>query len=164
MIRDKGQPTLCREAIAQIPGGLFVLTATFEGRRSGVLVKWVQPCSTNPPMVMVAIATGQPVEPLIRNSRSFTLCQISADDKFLMRKFNGSAFDPGEDPLMPLMTFTAPSGGPIVQRAMCYLDCEVVRHIELEADHRIYVGQVHAGGILHQGMPAIHWGTNGNAP
>src|SRR5205823_5499630 len=65
--QDKEQPSDCRSAIAQIPGGLFVLTATFEGRRSGILVKWAQPCSNNPPMVMVALATGQAVEPLIRD-------------------------------------------------------------------------------------------------
>jgi flavin reductase (DIM6/NTAB) family NADH-FMN oxidoreductase RutF len=150
-------------ALSQIPGGLFVLTASFDGRRTGCFVKWVQPCSTNPPMVMVALATGQSVEPLIRDSRSFTLCQISSDDRFLMRKFNGCSFDAGEDPLMPLMTSNAPSGAPIVERALSYLDCEVVRHVELDADHRIYVGQVHVGGMLNQGQPAVRWGTNGNS-
>src|SRR5437870_7906054 len=99
-------------ALGQIPGGLFVLTSTFEGRNSAVLVKWVQPCSSNPPMVMVALATGQAVEPLIRDSRFFTLSQISADDRFLLRKFNGQCADagvaehlqrenePSEDPLI----------------------------------------------------------------
>ena len=160
-------------ALAQIPGGLFVLTSNFEGRQSAVLVKWVQPCSTTPPMVMVALATGQTVEPIIRDSRFFTLSQISAEDRFLLRKFNcqpgysnGTGTprrDPAEDPLLSLMTLAAPSGCPILERALSYLDCEVVRHIELDADHRIYVGQIHRGGVLHPGTPAIRYGdTNGD--
>ncbi len=143
-------------AMAQMPGGLFVLTASWEGRAGAVLVKWVQPCSDNPPMVMVAINKGQHVEPLLRNSRSFVLCQISESDRFLLRKFgqpanangngnglgdgNGHAHigseDDGEeeddpipsngiaaakhddDPLVTMTTSLAPSGAPIVDRAM----------------------------------------------
>jgi flavin reductase (DIM6/NTAB) family NADH-FMN oxidoreductase RutF len=193
-------------AMAQMPGGLFVLTSSWEGHAGAVLVKWVQPCSDNPPMVMVAINKGQHIEPLLRNSRSFVLCQISDDDRFLLRKFgqvaNGSASatassngvsslprdddddeddddhdeqhdravlrggpdKPDDDPLVTMTTSLAPSGAPIVDRAMTYLDCEIVRHIELESDYRIYVGQVHAGALLHQGTPAVQFGGNGSTP
>jgi len=192
-------------AMAQMPGGLFVLTASWEGRAGAVLVKWVQPCSDEPPMVMVALNKGQHVEPLIRNSRFFVLCQISENDRFLLRKFgqaghghetavnavtkavNGHADHddddddddvdhrpPGgngmtssaidDDPLVTMTTSLAPSGAPIVDRAMTYLDCEIVRHIELESDYRIYVGQVHAGALLHTGTPAIQFGGNGATP
>ena len=50
-------------AVEQIPSGLFVITAAFEGQRSGVLARWVQQCSVEPPMIMVALPKGQPVEP-----------------------------------------------------------------------------------------------------
>jgi hypothetical protein len=172
---------------------------------------------------MVAINKGQHIEPLLRNSRSFVLCQISESDRFLLRKFgqtssiacagnptanaNGSGnghdsgkpdrrpmrsiarddiddgelhedddeFDPlpgatslahrhDDDPLVTMTTSVAPSGAPIVDRAMTYLDCEIVRHVELESDYRIYVGQVHAGALLHKGTPAIQFGGNGFTP
>ena len=154
----------CACALGQIPGGLFILTSAFETRRGGVAVRWVQQCSVTPPMVTVALYKGQPVEMLIRDSHSFTLCQISADDRFLLHKFNGQR-DNGEDPLLPLMTRAAPSGCPIIGRALSYLDCEVVRHVELDCDYRIYVGQVHSGGVLNTGAPAIQFGPlggNGN--
>jgi flavin reductase (DIM6/NTAB) family NADH-FMN oxidoreductase RutF len=178
----------CANALAQIPGGLFILTSHFDTQRGGVLVRWVQQCSDVPPMVMVALCKGQPVEMLIRDCHYFTLCQISADDRFLIRKFighngfhsngnhiehecsplsgqfesNGShRSDEDEDALLPLMTRAAPSGCPIVDRALSYLDCEVVRHVELDSDHRIYVGQVHTGGVLNHGTPAVHFGLRG---
>lgn len=151
-------------AMAQIPGGLFVMTAACDGRAGAVLVKWVQPCSDSPAMVMVALGRGQHIEPLLRNSRSFALCQISESDRFLLRKFTHTAEMPDEDPLMAMMTTVAPSGAPIVDRAMTYLDCEIIRHIELESDFRIYVGQVLSGAVLNQGVPAVQYGGNGATP
>lgn len=180
----------CANSLAQIPGGLFILTSHFETQRGGVLVRWVQQCSDVPPMVMVALCKGQPVEMLIRDSHFFTLCQISADDRFLIRKFNGRNGSNGhaspqgsngangttsaanavdyngaaghdDDALLPLMTRAAPSGCPIVDRALSFLDCEVVRHVELDSDHRIYVGQIHSGAVLNQGTPAVHFGLRG---
>lgn len=143
------------ETVRQIPCGLFVLTSAAGGVRSGVLTRWVQPCSLNPPHVMVAVSRGLPVEPLVRDSRAFALCQISQGDKLLQRRF----IDPSgsdEDPFISLPSHTAPSGSPIIDRAMCYLDCELVRHVVLDADYRVYVGLVHAAGILHaDARPAV---------
>jgi flavin reductase (DIM6/NTAB) family NADH-FMN oxidoreductase RutF len=149
-----------QRAVARIPGGLFVMTAHCEGRRGAVPVKWVQQCADSPPMVMVALQKGLPIEPMVRDSRSFALCQISADDRFLLRKF-GNGADHGEDPLVALLTSSAPSGSPILDRALTYLDCEIVRHVELDCDFRIYVAQVNAGAILNDGLPAISFGGNG---
>jgi flavin reductase (DIM6/NTAB) family NADH-FMN oxidoreductase RutF len=148
----------CACALGQIPGGLFILTSAFETRRGGVPVRWVQQCSAAPPMVTVALYKGQPVEMLIRDSHFFALCQVGAEDRFLLHKFNGHR-DNGDDPLLPLMTRAAPSGCPIIGRALSYLDCEVVRHVELDCDYRIYVGQVHSGGVLNNGAPAVHFGA-----
>lgn len=157
-------------AMAQMPGGLFVMTSACEGQAGAVLVKWVQPCSDSPPMVMVALSKGQHIEPLLRNSRSFALCQISESDRFLLRKFSpggengGPTRDLHDDPLVTMTTTVAPSGSPVVERAMTYLDCEIVRHVELESDYRIYVGQVHSGALLNQGTPAVQYGGNGSTP
>ncbi len=141
-------------ALGQIPSGLFLLTTCYDGHRSGVLVKWVQQCSVKPPMVIVAMSKGLPVEPLIRDSRCFALCQIAEDDRLLQRKF-ATPPDAREDPFVTIPTLEAPSGAPIVKRAVAYLDCELVRHIDLETDHALYVGRVHQGGLLNEGRPAV---------
>jgi 3-hydroxy-9,10-secoandrosta-1,3,5(10)-triene-9,17-dione monooxygenase reductase component len=148
-------------AIAQIPNGLFVMASQSEGRSAAVPVQWVQQCATNPPMVMVALEKGQSIEPIVRESRYFSICQISAEDRFLVRKF---AQKPAQDEALLAMMMTATShGSPILDRAMSYLDCEIVRHVELDCDYRIYVGQVHGGGMLNSGTPAICYGTNGSS-
>jgi len=148
------------QAIQRIPGGLFLLTAAYDGARSAVLVKWVQQCAKTPPLIMAAVSTGLAVVPLIRDSHGFALCQLSEEDRFLARKFE-CAPEHGDDPFDALPTWTAPSGAPIVRRALAWLDCEVIRHIDLESDHGLYVGLVRAGGILNDGRPAVRYGGNG---
>ena len=147
-------------ALGQIPSGLFLLTTAYDGYRSGVLVNWVQRFAAKPPMVIVAMSKGLPVEPLIRDSRCFALCQIAEDDRLLQRKF-ATPPDAQEDPFVTLATIEAPSGSPIVKRAVAYLDCELVRHIDLETDHALYVGKVRQGGVLNEGRPAVFLRDNG---
>jgi len=147
-------------ALRQIPSGLFVLTTRHNDVRSGVLARWVQPCSLEPPLVMVAIAQGLPVEPLMRDSRAFALCQISAADALLRRMFAAPP-DRDEDPFVSLPSHTAPSGSPIIERALSYLDCELVRHVDLDTAYRLYVGQVVHGELIHSDQtPAVVLGTN----
>lgn len=135
------------EAIERMPRGLFVITAAHDAHRGGALVRFVQPCANTPLMIMVAIEKGQTVEPLIRDSRAFTLCQIHPEDRMLVRKF-GMDQTIGEDPFVMLSTRMAPSGSPILDRAVSFIDCEVVRHFDIEADHGILIGLVHHAGLL----------------
>jgi len=149
------------DALRLIPSGMFVLTAAHEHTRGAVLVRWVQPCGGNPPMVMVAMPLGQAVEPLIRDSRSFALCQVSAEDRFTERKF-ATTFRPGEDPLIAMVRQSAPSGSPIIDRAISYLDCELTRHFDIESDCGLYVGLVRHAAVLNGNPPAIVIGENGH--
>ena len=142
------------QALSRIPRGQFVLTAAYNGSRCGLLVDRVQCCSTEPPLVVAAVARCLPVVSLIRDSRSFALCQLSETDRFLARKFSAAPRD-GEDPFDSLCTMSAPSGSPIVSRAMSWLDCELVRRVELESDFSLHVGRVRDGGILNDGEPIV---------
>ena len=111
-------------------------------------------------MIPIALPKGLPVEPLIRDSRAFALCQIGADDILLRRKF-AIIPDRNDDPFVTISTFNAPSGSPIVERAMSYLDCELVSHIEFDSEYRLYVGLVKHAALLNRSTPAIYYGPTG---
>jgi flavin reductase (DIM6/NTAB) family NADH-FMN oxidoreductase RutF len=170
-------PFNASEVMASIPHGAFILTAAHDGKRHGTLVRWLQPCSVEPPMVVFAMPKGQVVEPLIRDSRRFALCQVREGDRFLLRKFEpdtgedrsaesdrnaprAGIIDHIEDPFVCLPMRLSPGGAPVIERALCYLDCEVTRQIETDGDHRIYVGLVTYAEILQPEPPAVFFGTN----
>jgi flavin reductase (DIM6/NTAB) family NADH-FMN oxidoreductase RutF len=150
------------QALGQIPSGLFVLTSSHDGMRSGALTQWVQMCSEEPPLVMVSMAKGLAVEPLVRDSRGFALCQISDGDRLLVRKFNTPP-ERGDDPFVALPARIGTcSGAPIIERAMSYLECELVRHMDLDTGFRLYVGQIRSGEVIHaEATPAVVIGANG---
>jgi flavin reductase (DIM6/NTAB) family NADH-FMN oxidoreductase RutF len=142
-------PDMVKGILHQIPTGIFVLSTAHDGHREGVIARWVQQCSIEPPMVMVAIPKGQPLEPVLLDSRAFTLNQVNPEDRYLIRKFSDPIVEDDGDLFAAISSITSPSGGPVVDRAMAYLDCRIVRHLELDGDHRVYIGQIVAAGVMN---------------
>lgn len=134
------------DVLSLIPSGSFILTASHDDCRSGALVRWVQCCSDAPPMVVVSLRKGHPIEPLIRDSRAFCLNLIADDEVLLRRKFEAAHLH-GDDPFVSLGSSCAPSGSPILVRARGYLDCELTRHLDIESDYEVYIGLVRQARI-----------------
>jgi flavin reductase (DIM6/NTAB) family NADH-FMN oxidoreductase RutF len=139
---------LADPALALIPNAAMLLTATFGEIRTGVIVRCVQQCAMHPPMLMVALEKGQVISPLIRDSRNFTLSVLPKEDALLRRMF-ARAPDHGGDPFMGIPHRTAPSRGVVPERAHAFFDCELVRHLDIDADFEVYVGMVHHAQVMH---------------
>ncbi len=137
-----------------LPSMTCVLTSAFEQRRGGVLVRRAMQCADEPVCIAVAVPTGHRIATLIRDSHTFALCLLDRSNRLLMRKFDGRE---DGDPFDTIETIRLVSTAPIPTRAMAAIDCEVVRHYDLEADHEIYIGQVLAvraiNLVLEQVMP-----------
>lgn len=133
--------------VGSLPQGQFLMTAAAEDVRSGHITRWVQQCSQVPLLVSVAIPRGTTIEPLLRDSRCFAICGIRPEDRVITRRFN-SEEKGQEDPFVGLDSFNDVTGAPILQRAQYYLDCELIGHLAMESDCRIYIGQVVSGKWL----------------
>lgn len=122
-------------------GSVFALASEFGRSRSIILVRWVQFCCIDPPMVAVSVRKGRPIEPIIRDSHAFALSRLDPAESFIWRKLH-KADEHADDPLELIQYDRLATGSPCIRRALCSLDCEVVRHIDLEGDHELYVGQI----------------------
>lgn len=130
--------------VGSLPQGQFLMTAATQDARSGHITRWVQQCSQVPLLVSVAIPRGTTIEPLLRDSRCFAICGIRSDDRLISRRFNQEDTRE-EDPFVGLDSFHDVTGAPILQRSQYYLDCELIGHLAMESDCRIYIGQVVSG-------------------
>jgi len=139
-------------ALGLIPAAPFLLSSCFEGRRAGVVVRTVQLCATDPLLVSIALRRGHWIEPIIRDSRCFGVHMLDADDRLLLRKFDFDAKREATDPFDCVPSETLVSNSPAPTRARMSIDCEVVRHFDLEADHSLYVGQIIAAKIRTNGQ------------
>lgn len=133
-------------ALGLIPSGMFAMTASHGGERTAVLVSWVQQCGFDPPIVAVASPKGRSLAPLIRDSRSFSVCQFRRDDTFLLRTLTRVDIDPYEV-LDSIPCETMETGSPCIMRGVAALDCEMIHHIDLDGDHELYIGLVVGGKV-----------------
>jgi len=138
-VQDKAART--KDVLTRIPGGLFVMTSSFEGKRGGVIVKSVMPVAEEPLLLAVAAWKGHGLEPIIRDSHFFGVSMIDPSDRVLVRRFSGHLSEHG-DQFDSVATERIVSTSPILSRAIIAIDCEVVRHFDIEADHELYIGLV----------------------
>jgi flavin reductase (DIM6/NTAB) family NADH-FMN oxidoreductase RutF len=138
-------------ALGMLTSTLCVMSACHERSRAAAVVPWVMRCANEPPLVCVAVRKGHGVEPLIRDSRCFALNLVDRADRLAMRTFErdgliasaAPGFVAHDDPFDALEVCTMVTRSPVLRRAAAALDCEVVRHFDLEeADHELYVGRV----------------------
>ncbi len=148
------------KALGLIPASIYIMTSYFEDHCRGVLVSWVQQVAFEPPMVMVALAKGRPIVPLLHDSHAFALCQVAEDDKLTLKRFSKPS-DPHDDLFEGLDTFRGPTGSPILRRALAYMDCELIRHIDVDGDHDLYIGLVREAKVLNKSEPIIRLRDNG---
>lgn len=143
--------------LSRLPCGLFVMTASHEDRSHAVMIHAVVKVSHEPPLILVALPKGQAIVPLLHDSHAFAVCQLSPEDRLLMRKL-GTMDGADQESLHGVEMLRRATGAPILARAQCFLDCELVRHADVDGDHDIYVGLIREGGILHGGEVAIRFG------
>jgi flavin reductase (DIM6/NTAB) family NADH-FMN oxidoreductase RutF len=142
-------------AMGRIPMGIFVLTARYEDRRTGMIASWVQQVAFQPPMVSVAIGKGRSILPLISESRHFGLCQLDVSDRIIYRKFTQS-WETHDDPFLGFeLRGPSRTGVPVLAHCLSYLECEVTCHIDVEGDHDLFVGTVRAGTTLSDRAPMV---------
>lgn len=134
-----------RRALTAFPRGSYLLTAAFENKRAGQIVHSVQCCADEPILICVAARKGHPIAPLIRDAHHFAVSLIDPDDRLLFRSFASSNGVPRGDPFDALQLERLATGSPVLKRCLAALDCQVVRHLDVEADHELYIGQVLAG-------------------
>lgn len=164
IVLDKETRQAIGKALGRIPQGLYILTACFEHRRRGVMVSWVQQASFDPPMVLVALRKGREIVPVIHDAHAFALSQVDQDDKLTLKKFaepRRAGHRRDDDPLAGIETFRRATGAPIIRKSLSFMDCELIRHIDVEGDHDLYVGLIRDGGTLHDGQVTVRLREDG---
>lgn len=146
--------------MARIPQGLFVLTTKCEGKTQGILVSWVQQISSSPPMIMLGIRKGRDIVPMIHGGHSFGLSQLSNENNLLFRKFSKNKIC--NESLEATGVINGKTGVPMMKNAMCFLDCELIRHVDVDGDHDIYVGLIVEADVFDKNAePRIHLRDDG---
>jgi 3-hydroxy-9,10-secoandrosta-1,3,5(10)-triene-9,17-dione monooxygenase reductase component len=148
------------KALGRIPSGLFVLTAAHGGQSTAMLASWVQQTSFQPPTVTIAITRDRPIVQLISQSGKLALSIVPEKDTALMKRY-ARGVKPDEDAFEGMKVSQTPAGLPVFSDAVAWLECSLLKVFEFNADHDLYVAQVTAGQLLHEGQSFTHQRGNG---
>jgi flavin reductase (DIM6/NTAB) family NADH-FMN oxidoreductase RutF len=146
--------------LGKIPSGVYILTASHNGRPHAMLASWVQQAAFDPPAVSVAIAKDRPIYPLVRDSGHFALSILGEHDAPLMKRY-ARGIEPDQDAFEGVSTLNSPAGIPCIADALGWLECRVMSICEFGADHDLILGQVTAAELLRDGAPFKHSRGNG---
>ena len=138
-----------REVASRMPLGRYLLTAAHGGARRGLLVNRVQHCAEEPPTILVSVRKGHALSPLIRDAATFGLCEVAPSDRILTRLFNRPTELQDEDPFLGhQLVETSCGNSPIPACSASWMMCELLRHLDIEADFEVYIGRILESGLL----------------
>ncbi len=158
----KGWDSDLDRALGRLTGGLYIVTARQEERRSAMLASWVAQASLDPPGLTIAVAKDRAIESFLHPGDPFVLNVLQEGQQLKLMRHFLKWFPPGADRFAGISTQEANNGGIILAEALAYLECEVKTRTEA-GDHWLIYAEVKTGRVSNpEGMTAPHYRKAGN--
>jgi len=165
---ERTEEDIIKEAMHEMPYGIYVIGTTADGRANGMIADWVMQVSFSPRMVLVAFERDSSSLGRIRENGWFTVNLLNQEGNgmALARSFvqpanaskvkgrSGEAAAQQHDKLAGIdhrLSERAP-GCPIIDDALAYLECHAEQIVEV-GDHVVVAGKVLYGEVQHSGEP-----------
>jgi len=137
-----------------ITNGVYVITANWDGRLNGMAAAWVTRISAEPVLVAVAIWHENLTYRYVHESEAFAVNILGEGQQELARWF-GRRSGRDVDKFARAPYRLGPTGSPILEEALAYLDCSVIFEMAF-GDHTLFVGEVVEEGVQHEGAPLVY--------
>lgn len=134
----------------KIPNALVLIGSRSGDERNAMTATWVTQLSMEPVLVGVGIDKAALTHRLVDDGGSFTVNLWPSEDTKVFVKFSKPATDQGSTLNLRPVT-DAPSGAPVFDEALAWMDCEVRHRFDL-GTHTLFVGEVTAAAIDDDGV------------
>ena len=145
--------TAKKNILRKIPYGLYVIGVKDSTSHHAFTGSWFSQCSMKPPRVMLGVRHGTHSLELLKQGKVFSVNWLSKEDKKILEQFfkpipsTGNRFG-------DLTYQLKKTGAPILDKALAFLECEVV-HVHDAGDHSIVVGEVVNAQVLRNDAPLV---------
>jgi flavin reductase (DIM6/NTAB) family NADH-FMN oxidoreductase RutF len=138
---------LRRRVMWTMPSGLFVIGSRAGERRNAMTANWVSQVSSDPKLVSVAVEKEALTHELIAEGRVFSVNLVDREDRAIVRKFTKPVeVDAAASTLNGFPYHDGPTGAPVLDQAVAWLDCRVHSTVDLGA-HTLFLGEVVDAGF-----------------
>ena len=135
------------QAVAKMTYGIYVLTASFGDKVSGMIASWVSQVSYEPPLVMVAVHINRYSHPLIEQGGVFALHALNKNQKDYLTRLKGP--DPAAR-FAGIEWEKGLTGCPILKDCAAYIECRVNESYK-PGNHTIFIGEIIAAKQVMDG-------------
>jgi flavin reductase (DIM6/NTAB) family NADH-FMN oxidoreductase RutF len=143
-----------RAAVGAFATGVTVVTTRGEEHAYGMTANAFSSVSLDPPLVLVCVMANSEGSRHIQQNGCFAVNILHLDQEPLSRYFASRDRPKGRDAFREVPHRTAASGSPILEGAICYLDCRL--HADHDAgDHQIFIGEVLDLDFDPEGKPLL---------
>jgi flavin reductase (DIM6/NTAB) family NADH-FMN oxidoreductase RutF len=144
--------TTINQIFLQTDREIWLLTATADAERGGLIATFVSQASIVPdlPRVVVGLAKQHHTTPLVERSRAFVLHLLTEDHIDWVWRFglqSGRAVDKWAG-----LSWSESAGGPLLAGALAWLECRVETTLDI-GDRLVFAAEVRTGGMDRQGTP-----------
>lgn len=129
----------------KIPNPLVLIGSRSGDERNAMTATWMTQLSMEPVLIGVGIDNTAVTHRLISAGGSFTVNLWRSDDTKVFVKFSKPADDDGSA-LNGRPVSDAPSGAPVFDEALAWIDCQVRQSVDL-GTHTLFVGEIVAAQI-----------------
>ncbi len=161
---------LRRRVLWMMPSGLYLIGSRSGSRMNLMTANWVSQLALQPKLVGVSLEVDSLTHSLVSEGGAFGITLLSRTDRALVRRFakpvppdqvSGDATGGGLE-IAGVRARLAPSGVPVVESGLAWLDCTVTNSLGL-GSHTLFVGEVTALGCGEPQEGEVHEG-DGSRP
>jgi flavin reductase (DIM6/NTAB) family NADH-FMN oxidoreductase RutF len=133
---------LRRRVLWTMPSGLYIVGSRDGDRLNAMTANWVTQLSFEPKVVGVSVEKGAFTHELITAGRVFSVNLIDREDRAIIRKFTKPVdVDRAAGTVNGFPFHPAPSGAPVLDTALAWIDCTVVKDVDLGGS-TLFLGEV----------------------
>ena len=148
-------PAQFKRALGLWASGVTVVTTRVDGLIYCMTASSFSSLSLDPLLVLICVAHSAKIHELLPRTDGFAINLLWHDQRGLGEAYARSGREPVAR-LEEVNTFDGPSGSPIFDPCLAYLDCRT--HATFEAgDHTIYIGEVLAVGSDESAQPLLYF-------
>ncbi|MEO3385029.1 flavin reductase family protein [Mesorhizobium sp. CAU 1741] len=145
-----------KQAMRTLAGGVAIVTSGHGRNRRGMTVSAVTSVSAEPPCLLIGVNTSAEAHGTILETGAFTVNLLGIEQKELAMRFAG------QGGLRGLERFATgswiddgPLGLPLLEDALCAMECEIMQS-HLVGTHRLIVGRI-VHSHTRSGRPLINY-------
>lgn len=133
---------LRRRVLWKMPYGLYVVGSRSGDRYNLMTLNWATQVSFEPKLVGIGVEKEAYTHQLIAEGGVFSLNILSREDRAIVRKFvKPVEVDAGARTLNGFPFHDGPSGAPVLDQAVAYIDCQVRQPVDC-GGHTFFIGEV----------------------